>query len=89
MKTAARGRPQTEAQRQRVRFGKEEQQNECALTFVKKVRANDMTFAPTWSELGNSNARSLDPKLSGKIFSGDLLCFLALSDRFPLLFRHL
>ena len=29
------------------------------------------------------------PKLSGKIFSGDLLCFLALSDRFPLLFRHL
>ena len=33
----------------RVAVGKEEQQNECALTFAKKVGANDMTFAPTWS----------------------------------------
>ena len=42
------GQTQTATQRQRLRVGKEEQQNECALTFIKKVGANVMTFAPTW-----------------------------------------
>ena len=32
----------------RVRFGKEEQRNERALTF-EKVGASDMQLAPTWS----------------------------------------
>ena len=40
---------QTEAQRQRVRFGSEEQQNECAMS-LKKLVANDMTLATSWSE---------------------------------------
>ena len=36
MKAARKAAHQTGAQRKRVRFGKEEQQNERALTFIKK-----------------------------------------------------
>ena len=35
-KTAAQRQPQTGAQQQRVRFGREEQQNERAMSFVMK-----------------------------------------------------
>ena len=37
----------------RVRFGKEEQRNERALTF-EKVGASDMQLAPTWSKRSKS-----------------------------------
>ena len=42
----------------RVRFGKEEQRNECTLTF-KKVGASDMQLAPTcWRREWDSNPRT-------------------------------
>ena len=47
-------------------------QRRALLTVIKKVVANDMKSATTWSERGDSNARSLEPKQSEKIFSGDL-----------------
>ncbi len=42
---------------ERVRFGEEEQQNERALTYHKKVGANDRTFAPMWRRRRDSNPR--------------------------------
>ena len=39
----------------RVRFGKEEQRHERALTFIKKVGASDIKLAPTWSEWRDLN----------------------------------
>ena len=36
---------------QRVRFGKEEQRHERALTFIKKVGASDIKLAPIWRQL--------------------------------------
>ena len=44
-------KPPTAAQR--IAVGKEEQRNECALTFCKKVGASDMQLAPTWDNTTN------------------------------------
>ena len=48
---------QTATQRKRLRFGKEPQQNERAVTF-KKVAASDVTLAATWWRRVDSNHRS-------------------------------
>ena len=47
------GRPQggkpNRSPAKRVRFGEEERRNEGAMTFIKKVVANDMQSATTWN----------------------------------------
>ena len=63
------GRPwggqQNRVSTKRVRFGKEEQQNERALTFYKKVGANDMTVCSGLVEEGGFEP----PKLTQQIYS--------------------